>query len=395
MPQAHLVVHTPAGLVEQHVLPYQDHAFIIAREARIVRVQALQPSVTLSVEAHASGVMLRSSGVRYDLSLRGDDVLHVRTGSGDDRVHVATAVANQVVLETGDGDDIIQVEGLHAAGNAAVGRVVVDAGPGNDLIETIRLLQAEIDAGAGNDTVHSGATHAFIYAGEGEDTVKVLEGRAVIEALDGHNRITTGMLDDRLYGDARAITPEGGFTAPVLYDLAQTTLPADYLKTFLVQGDAHYIEKVNRQLNMLRASPAASVLLHDLVANDARVVISSIEALDNAYADYDPGQGDPAIRDGKRGARALNCRIGYNPLAQRPGTPSLVMLYHELCHVWNFVTGSVTQDPERQAVGLDARAQGFDYDDDPATPPDTSNPFPFNENALRFELGLPARQTYP
>lgn len=205
----------------------------------------------------------------------------------------------------------------------------------------------------------------------------------------------TCMLGDRLYGDARAITPEGGFTAPVLYDLAQTTLPADDLKTFRVQGDAHYIEKVNRQLNMLRASPAASVLLHDLVANDARVVISSIEALDNAYADYDPGQGDPAIRDGKRGARALNCRIGYNPLAQRPGTPSLVMLYHELCHVWNFVTGSVTQDQERQAVGLDAGAQGFDYDDDPATPPDTSNPFPFNENALRLELGLPARQTYP
>jgi len=395
MPQANLVVYTPAGLVEQHVLPYQDQAFIIAREDRIVRVQALRPSVMLSVEAHASGVMLRSSGLRYELALMGDDILHVRTGPGNDRVHVATAVANQVVVETGDGDDIVQVEGLATADSTAVGRVVVDAGPGNDLIETTRLQQVEIDAGTGNDTVHSGAAHAFIYAGEGEDIVKVVEGRAVIEALDGHNRLTTGMLDDRLYGDARAITPEGGFTAPVLYDLAQTTLPADYLKTFLVQGEAHYIEKVNRQLNLLRASPTASVLLHDLVTNGARVVISSIEALDNAYADYDPGQGDPTIRNGKRGARALNCRIGYNPLAQRPDTPSLVMLYHELCHVWNFVTGSVMDEPERQAVGLEAGPQGFDYDDDPATPPDTSNPFPFNENALRLELGLPARQTYP
>lgn len=395
MPHANLVIYTPAGLMEQHVLPYQDQALIIAREDRIVRVQALRPSVTLSVEAHASGVMLRSSGLRYELALMGDDILHVRTGSGDDHVHVATAVANQAVVETGDGDDIVQVEGLVTDDSAAVGRVVVDAGPGNDLIETTRLLQAEIDAGVGNDTVHSGATRAFVYAGEGEDTVKVVEGRAVIEALDGHNRLTTGMLDDRLYGDARAIRPEGGFTAPILNDLAQTTLPADYLKTFLVQGEAHYTEKVNRQLNLLRASPTASVLLQDLVAKDARVVISSIDVLDNAYADFDPGQGDPTIRNGKRGARALNCRIGYNPLAQRPDTPSLVMLYHELCHVWNFVTGSVTDEPERQAVGLEAGPQGFDYDDDPATPPDTSNPFPFNENALRFELGLPARQTYP
>lgn len=395
MPQSTIVVHDPAGSIEQHPLPYQGQDWMINRENRTLRVQALRSSIALSVHAQVGGVVLRSDGFRYELPLAGDDILHIRTGPGDDRVQVATDVINQIVLETGAGDDIIQVQGLGTAGAQAIGRVVIDAGPGNDLIETTGLQQAEIDAGAGNDTVYSGAAHAIVHAGEGEDAIKVVEGRAVIEALYGHNRLTTGMLDDRLYADASTITPEDGFTAPVLHDLADTDLPAAYLRTFLVQGDAHYIEKVHRQLNMLRASPTASVLLADLVARNARVVISPIEALDNAYADHEPGQGDPRIRGGNRGARVLNCSIGYNPLAQRPDTPSLVMLYHELCHVWNFVTGSVTDEPERQVVGLEAGPQGFDYDDDPTTPPSLSNPFPFNENALRLELGLPARQTYP
>jgi hypothetical protein len=52
-------------------------------------------------------------------------------------------------------------------------------------------------------------------------------------------------------------------------------------------------------------------------------------------------------------------------------------------------------DHERQVVGLDTGEAAFDFDDDPRTPPTETNPAPFNENALRAELGLPARLSYP
>jgi hypothetical protein len=85
--------------------------------------------------------------------------------------------------------------------------------------------------------------------------------------------------------------------------------------------------------------------------------------------------------------------------------PTTTTLYHELGHAYNAATGSTflgnteiirpdgtrTQEPndERQVVGLDTASPPFDFDNDPATAPTTSNPYPLTENALREEMGLP------
>jgi hypothetical protein len=137
------------------------------------------------------------------------------------------------------------------------------------------------------------------------------------------------------------------------------------------------------------------VLLEALIASNVKVTIEHSLELDNAMAGYDRAQGVADVVDDSRGARIHEVVISYNPLAHGPGTPSLVILYHELCHAWNFATGTVLGTGEMQAVGLDSGEPPFDFDDDPATPDVSTNPDPFNENALRRELGLPARLSYP
>ncbi|MFK3771229.1 M91 family zinc metallopeptidase [Pseudomonas sp. NPDC089406] len=373
-------------------LPYRDHLLSAAREDHCLRITALQQASDLSVQPCAAGVELRIGGICYEMALPAEHTLHIKTGSGNDQLMVQTWADCQLVLETGEGDDEIR---LHRAPSAASGgSVVVDAGPGNDVVVADGQQDVEIDAGAGNDFISSNAAQALLYAGPGNDGLKVEDGRANLEALAGSNRIATGTLDARIYANRGAIGEIDGFDAPLLFEPAQPGLPPAYAQTFDIQGDRPYVEKVSRQLDMLRASPAASVLLAELVAMGVKVAITYTAVLDNAFAGYEPSEGDARVRNGQRGARIRNCKILYNPLAHRFGTPSLVMLYHELCHVWNYATGSVIGDAEQQTVGLATGVAPFDFDDDPNTPPIDTNPKPFNENALRYELGLPPRTRY-
>jgi len=89
----------------------------------------------------------------------------------------------------------------------------------------------------------------------------------------------------------------------------------------------------------------------------------------------------------------------------------LASLYHELCHAYNYVTGTVfsgttpeqlypgmpahqTANEELQAIGLPADFPPFDFDKDPLTPPTNTNPPPYTENGILQELGLPLRKRY-
>lgn len=386
-------IDTAGQPTQLDTLPYSDHLLSITRDGKRLRVEAIQHASDLSAQPCPAGIELLISGNRYQMALPADHTLHIRTGSGNDRVMLQTHADSHVVVETAEGDDELHLKRAPSAPTG--GSVLVDAGPGNDLIIADAGLDVEIDGGPGDDVIISKAAQAMLHAGPGNDELNVLEGRANLEALAGSNRITTGALDARIYGTRDAITAIDGFDAPLLFEPAQARLPEAYAHTFDIQGGSHYVEKVTRQLEMLRASPTASVLLADLVAMGVKVVIAYSAELDNARADFDPAQGDPAIRNGQRGDRIRNCRVDYNPLTHRAGTPSLVMLYHELCHVWNFATGSVLGDAERQAVGLSTGRAPFDFDDDPNTSATDTNPKPFNENALRQELGLPPRARYP
>lgn len=389
-------IEDPSGASVVQNLPYRNGPLTITRQSRQLLIEVLDQGCHLIVRHCPEGLALLWRDVTCTLALAAHDTVRVRTGDGDDQVIVESSLDRHTVIESGDGNDDIQVHGPASdAETLNAGIVVVDAGAGDDRVVVQGLKQAEIDGGPGNDVLRSGAAYSLLYAGPGEDSLAIEAGKGTLEALHGSTRVSTGKQDDRIYGDPARIIAESGFSAPLLYPLQDAQLPPDYLATFEIKGDAHYVDKVRRQLILLRASPSASVLLDRLVAQQVRVAINPIETLDNAFASYDKNLGDPHVRDGVRGDRIRDCEVHYNPLAQRSGTPSLVMLYHELCHVWNFATGSATDNAERLAVGLDNPGSLFDYDDDPNTPDTDTNPPPFNENALRLELGLPPRLSYP
>ena len=389
-------IEDPSGASVVQNLPYRNGPLTITRHSRQLLIEARDQDCALALRHCAEGLVLHWRDVTCTLALAARDTVRVRTGDGDDQVIVESSLDRRTVIESGDGNDDIQVHGPALdAETLDAGSVTVDAGAGDDRIVVQGLRQAEIDGDAGNDVLRSGAAYNLLYAGPGKDSLAIEAGKGTLEALHGSTRVSTGKQDDRIYGDPARIIAESGFSAPLLYPLQDAQLPPDYLATFTIKGDAHYVDKVRRQLILLRASPSASVLLDRLVAQQVRVAIHPTETLDNAFASYDENLGDPHVRDGVRGDRIRDCEIHYNPLAQRPGTPSLVMLYHELCHVWNFATGSATDNVERLAVGLDNPGSLFDYDDDPNTPDTDTNPPPFNENALRLELGLAPRLSYP
>ncbi|WP_267910565.1 M91 family zinc metallopeptidase [Pseudomonas sp. MF7448] len=49
---------------------------------------------------------------------------------------------------------------------------------------------------------------------------------------------------------------------------------------------------------------------------------------------------------------------------------------------------------EYQVVGIPTDATPFDFDNNPNTPATNVNPYPFTENALREEMGVPLRDRY-
>lgn len=119
----------------------------------------------------------------------------------------------------------------------------------------------------------------------------------------------------------------------------------------------------------------------------------------------------PFIDNGLPSRPSYGGKIWYNTTDVRPGTPSLINLFHELCHAYNHVSGPLLRgssldgidglkpraevdNSELQAVGLPTGAAPFDFDRDPSTPPTTTNPPAFSENGLRRELGLPPRKQY-
>lgn len=118
------------------------------------------------------------------------------------------------------------------------------------------------------------------------------------------------------------------------------------------------------------------------------------------------------INDGVAGAAADQGMIFYYPSESNRKTNAspIAQLYHEMAHAWNgangtFLSGSsdpLPELPERpgpenselQAIGLPTNAPPFDFDNDPSTPPTSTNPAPFTENALNLEMGKPPRTGY-
>jgi len=384
-------------------------------------------------------VEVNVNGEAYDVNLAERQELTLRVGAGDDLVEIAPNVRVNIVIDGGDGDDAAMVQGS--------GDTRIDAGAGNDNVDlSASSGRNDVFGNAGNDEIIGGTGANILYGGDGEDILtsaagsNFLEGGAgndqlvatvgktVVSAGLGDDRVTSGG-DNAIYLGAGQDSVEGATAADTVYaesidavrfaagqgDTSQVVVnveidPSLGVDSITVQGSPAFRQRVEAEIEMLRSSPTGREMLVELDAAAARgntVEIRELQNEQNGYArTLDRANSD--IRAGRAGSGS-DVQVSYNPSFHMEEFPApSVVMYHELSHAYNGVTGSFqpgtyqgdgpdsgrVPNAERQAVGLATSAESFDFDNDPSTPPTTHNPIELTENGIRREIGLPDRPNY-
>ncbi len=373
------------------------------------------------------------NGEQYDVKLAPGQQLTVRSGAGDDTISVDPSVTVNLIIEAGDGADTVK---------GGSGNDRIDGGGGNDTITTGSGF-GYVFAGAGDDSITAGSGPNTLYGGDGVDTITGGAGTDYIEGGKGNDIIASGggknvvsgglgddavtaAASDRVYTGGGTNTVSGlgadgvaysagvgdritgnGSADPTVVNVVLNSSAG--LKGVKLEGSASFVERVEADLEMLRASPNGQQMLGEFdtaAANGNVVTIRELQNVDNGYAQSQAGTD---ISASGRPGRGGDVDISYNPAFAIPELPvPSVTLFHEMSHAYNGVTGTFlpgtysgpgpdrgqVPNAERQAVGLDTTARPYDFDGNPNTPPTTHNPTPLTENGLREEMGLALRPSY-
>lgn len=402
-------------------------------------------------EGRNGGVLAQVNGRSYEIPFeanrRNQQTIDVNTGDGNDSVVIDNRLAHDVNINLGRGDD---------SAFAGSGRTKIYGGSGQDNIN-LGSGEGYAEGGDGDDFITGGSGHATIYGGPGSDEIRAGggpdtkinyvdggDGRDLIYGGRGRNVLFGGNGDDYIYaGDSSTIVPGKG------NDWVQTRSRNDHVigeraddlshvhpsssfehtipspdagaRGINIQGSPSFTQRVKDDLEALRSTRAGQETLKIIDSLDAPVTLK--EGVSGSFYYYDdpggrrmppPEQGlartPGVIKNGVAGTPAQNPAVEYDRSFIAPGhqRPPLVILQHELSHAVNGGRGTILPGSslvwngrgleweanyERQAVGLPTSSY-FDFDRNPRTPPTNTNPWPYNENALLNELGLPLRQRY-
>lgn len=398
----------------------------------------------VAVKNNADGSLaVDVNGKAYQFEMADAQALTVRSGDGNDTIEVASDVKVNLIVDGGAGDDTI---------TTGAGDDIVDGGVGNDTIKTGdgsddvfgNSGDDSIDAGAGNDVVYGGdgndtllggAGADYLEGGAGNDRIEGGEGQDMLSGGVGDDTLISGAGDDRVYTGAGKDTVDNAAGKDVVYAQADIdTLAAGKgasnqvvnvdltgspgAKGVKLEGSPAFVQRVQADLDFLQASPVGRQMLAEFdraAANGNSVTIRELSNEENGYTMPDVAAGgtwaDTELSNSGRAGKGDDAVIAYNPSFHMSAFPAPVgVLYHEMSHAFNAVTGtfqpgtyrgSDAQDrnagvpnSERQAVGLENGGVKFDFDHNPATPKTTANPTALSENGLRAELGLDLRLHY-
>lgn len=134
----------------------------------------------------------------------------IRAGDGNDRVVLserAGAIAVDVRVFAGAGNDRVQLGSGHDLVDAGPGNDFVDAGVGDDLVI----------GGAGNDRLVGGAGDDNLVGGAGNDRLDGRDGDDLLTGDDGNDAVLGGAGDDALYGDDGNDLLDGGTGDDLLF----------------------------------------------------------------------------------------------------------------------------------------------------------------------------------
>lgn len=435
---------TPDGKTVRNAHLHQGEQVAVTREQTIARGYVSSDQVVFTTGTGDDNVQISQrddgtldidvNGETYEVRLTERQELTLRAGNGNDVIETAANVTVNMVVDGGAGDDRI------VTGN---GDDRIDGGLGDDVIESLGGRN-DIFGNAGNDEIQGGSGINVIHGGDGDDVIRgggrdgYLEGGAGNDEIHvgaGDDIVSGGLGDDVIHSGAGANaiyagqgddTVEGATAADTVYaqasDLINAAIGANPTVVNVeidagvgtdgvtVTGSDAFRQRVEAEMAFLRSSPAGQRMLAEFdAAAEAKgntVTIKELANEQNGYAQT--FSNDANIVNGRPGAGG-DVDISYNPSFHMDAFPApVVVLYHEMSHAYNGVTGTfqpgtyVGKGPdsgrvpnaERQAVGLETSAAPFDFDGDPSTPPTTHNPIHLTENGLRRELGLPDRPSY-
>ena len=406
----------------------------------------------------ANEINLQVNGAHYTLKLNNHEnypeELHIKSKGGNDKIKVDPSVTVPITIEGGRGNDQIEALGSgltavyggagndditlgsgagYAEGNSGddkmkggTGKSVMYGNAGRDQMFSgagSKGTFSYMDGGAGDDFMISESPFNVMHGGPGQD---FMYGRGPTTFYTGRGRDTVFANDarDKVYADAgdRVCRVPGSTLRPVTISDAGN-------KGLNIEGTDKFRQRTEDDLEFFRNSPTAQKMLTELdqaaERNGAPVTIKetltrSNYSFANAFTretdkqlkDYDDISESTQlgfIHDNTKGSVATSATIHSNPRIIFTPTPipPIVDLYHEMAHAYNGANGTslpgTTTRPdlefpepnsERQAVGVETDAPAFDFDNDRATPPTTTNPKTFTENALREEMGFPLRKSY-
>jgi Ca2+-binding RTX toxin-like protein len=389
----------------------------------------------VSITRNTDGSLaLDANGEKYRLELASGQELTIRSGDGDDVIDVASDVEVNIIVEAGNGNDTIKTGRGNDRIDGGAGNDVINSGAGNDYVFG-NSGDDRINAGAGNDVVYGGdgndqltggAGDDYLEGGAGNDTIKGGTGNDILSGGLGNDALDGQSGNDRVYAGAGSNTIGNSAGKDVIYAAkdgntvsagraaSNTIVNVDLSGSpgsvgVRVEGSDAFRQRVEADIEMLRASPNGQEMLAEFDAAAQRgntVTIRELSNEENGYAMSSGGE----IRNGRPSAGS-DVEIRYNPefFMEEFQAPSVV-LYHEMSHAYNGVngtflpgmyTGSDAQDrnagvpnAERQAVGLETTARPYDFDGNADTPPTSHNPYGLTENGLRTEMGLPLRLHY-
>lgn len=359
--------------------------------------------------------------------------LTIRAGSGNDIISVPSDATVGVNVVGGTGDDRITGGGGNDRIFGGWGDDQVQAGGGHDIVSG-GDNNDYIDGQDGDDRVFGGKDNDTLYGLNGSDRLSggdgrdYLEGGADKDALYGQgdkdilsggrddDRIFGGAGDDVAYGGRGKDAVVGGSGNDTGYDDSSSArsesernvtieIPnnTEYVK---IEGSPDFVARVRADLDMLDSSPAGQQLTEKIPGDqDTSGFFNSFR--DSLTIKEIPPEGSQEHNKSMAhdGGWMGRYEVDYQATADFKGAPPVVVLDHELAHVYDF--SNSTDIPgkyngvsevdrevnilERQAVGLP-----IDHDGSPDTPEiiDPNHPIQCTENGLREEMGLPKRESY-
>lgn len=377
-----------------------------------IRVEAAAGSVAVTVD----GVMRRFPA---------DPTVVVRAGGGNDTITVANGSAVRVTLLAGAGDDVVRGNGQLVLGlwgrDTIRGGGAVYGGPDGDYIEG-GPGEDRVNGGSGDDTLYGldgrdtlsgGRGRDYLDGGTDADVLAGGDGADVLMGGRGGDALFGGTGDDAVYSGEGADRVQGGSGRnrayaqddDVVSEAHEVTVELTDAGGFIrVEGSPEFVMRVQSDLDALRSSERGEAMLaalqrsHDSRTpfNHGNTLIIRESTATNGHASWESGM-----------LGAVEATIDYNPafddLIRNPPVPPIVVLYHELGHIYDGFHDTEADgtyrgpdnagvpNHERAVVGLP-----IDHDDDQTTVDRlcADHPFELTENGLREEFGLDLRTRY-